>query len=192
MTNQAWQITSPGVLALKDAGPIPKPGPKEALVRIQAASFNYRDKLIVEHDPNYPVKHKANLVPCSDGAGIVEVSGPDSVWKKGDRVVVQPNQWSFGNDDRDYELDKTLGGGDLDGTLQRWMVVSDERILRAPEAMSVEEACTLYTAGVTAYRALFHGGKKVQPGMTVLTQGTGGVSCYGIMVRSSVDHSRAC
>jgi NADPH:quinone reductase-like Zn-dependent oxidoreductase len=46
----------------------------------------------------------------------------------------------------------------------------------------MEEACTLWTAGVTAYRALFHAPVKFEPGMTVLTQGTGGVSSYAIQV----------
>lgn len=183
MANQEWQITSPGTITLKDVGSVPQPGPGEVLVRIHAVSLNYRDVLVADHNPAYGLIAKPNLVPCSDGAGIVEASGPGCKWKKGDRVVVQPNTWDDGVDQRDYVFAKTLGGGDIDGALRRWMVVKDHRLVQAP-AGSIEEASTLWTAGVTAYRALFYGGNVVKPGVTVLIQGTGGVSCYGIMVRN--------
>jgi len=29
----------------------------------------------------------------TDGAGVVEEVGPDSVWKKEDRVVIHANKW---------------------------------------------------------------------------------------------------
>jgi NADPH:quinone reductase-like Zn-dependent oxidoreductase len=93
MANQAWQITSPGNLVLKDLGPPPSPGPKEILVRIHAFALNYRDILNVDHDSDYPLTPKENLIPGSDAAGIIEAAGPDSRWKQGDRVVVHPNTW---------------------------------------------------------------------------------------------------
>ena len=193
MANQAWQITSPGTITLKDVGDVPKTGPREALVKIHAASLNYRDKLVVDLNPAYPVKHKANLIPGSDGAGVVAESGSDSIWRKGDRIVVHPNTWTTGFNQLDYKLDETNGGGDFDGTLCRWMVVKDDRLFRAPKGLSMEEASTLFTAGVTAYRALFHGGVEVKSGMKVLTQGTGGVSCYAIMVHHPSSFDRlAC
>ena len=154
------------------------------LVEIHAFALNYRDKLVIDHNAGYPLQAKPDLIPGSDGAGIVEDVGSGSVWKKGDRVVIHPNTWITGTDGRDFVFDKTMGGGNVDGTFRRFMVTSDDMLFRAPAELSFEEACTLYTAGVTAYRALFYGGARVQPGMTVLTQGTGGVSCYAIMVRS--------
>jgi NADPH:quinone reductase-like Zn-dependent oxidoreductase len=38
------------------------------------------------------------------------------------------------------------------------------------------------TAGGTALNALFYGPVPIGAGMTVLTQGTGGVSCFAIQV----------
>ncbi|KAK5123865.1 hypothetical protein LTR85_002061 [Meristemomyces frigidus] len=187
MANQAWQITSPGVLELKDLGhDIPMPGPRQALIRIQAVTFNYRDVLVVESSPDYPVKPKAGLVPCSDAAGTVEEAGPDSIWKKGDRVVIHPNTWLTGLDPRNLDMYSIAGGGDCDGTLRRWLVWDDARLWRAPEGLSIEESCTQFTAGNTAYRALFHGPKRIEPGMTILTQGTGGVSCFAIQIAAAV------
>ena len=72
MANQAWQIASAGKLVLNDLGPLPTPGPKEILVRVHAISLNYRDILVADHDPAYPLKAKENLIPGSDAAGIVE------------------------------------------------------------------------------------------------------------------------
>ena len=40
----------------------------------------------------------------------------------------------------------------------------------------------MFTAFVTAYNTLFHGPRRLEAGMTVLTQGTGGVSCAAIQV----------
>lgn len=183
MANQSWQITAPGTLTLKDLGPTPHPGAKQALVRIQAVSFNYRDVLVVDHNLGYPVLAEPDLVPCSDGAGVIEETGPESRWKKGDRVIIHPSSWLTGSDARDFDLYGTMGAGKEDGTLRRYIVWDDEKLVRAPEGLSIEEATTLFTAGGTAWQALFYGLFKLQPGMTVLTQGTGGVSCYAIQVR---------
>ena len=181
MTNQAWQIASPGKLVLKDLGPPPAPGPKEILVRIHAFALNYRDILNVDHDPDYPLTPKENLIPGSDGAGVVETAGSASHWKKGDRVVIHPNTWLSG-DPRNYIFDQTRGGASLDGTFQRYMVVNEEYAFKAPDSMTLQEASTLFTAGVTAYNVLHYGDPKLELGSTVLTQGTGGVSCYAIQV----------
>lgn len=180
--NEVWQVSSSGTLTLAALGPLQTPGPRETLVRIAAFSLNYRDKLVIDHNPAYPTTAAPNLIPGSDGAGTVESAGLDSIWKKGDRVIVHPNTWLRGNDEGDWEMDTTMGNAAADGTFRRWMVLRDEQLVRAPERMSLEEAATIFTAGATAYRALFHNYEPLKPGMTVLTQGTGGVSCYGIMV----------
>ena len=139
-----------GVLALNDLGPLPKSDPKEVLVRIHAFALNYRDKVVVDHNPSYPLKVKANLIPGSDAAGVVEDAGPKSRWKKGDRVNIHPNTWMYGTDDRDFKFDATLGGGDVDETFRRWMIVDDEMLFKASGGLSMTEACTLFTAGVRA------------------------------------------
>ena len=54
---------------------------------------------------------------------------------------------------------------------------------KAPDSMTLQEAATIFTAGVTAWRVLHYGEPKlVGPESTILTQGTGGVSCYAIQV----------
>ena len=67
-----------------------------------------------------------------------------------------------------------MGGGEWDGTLTQYLVLDDSRVFRAPAGLMHVEASTLFTAGATAYNGLFYGEPKVGPGVTVLTQGTGG------------------
>jgi NADPH:quinone reductase-like Zn-dependent oxidoreductase len=76
------------------------------------------------------------------------------------------------------------------------MVIADERVVEAPKHLSSAENATLPTAGVTAWSAIREGldalldgnvrdwadGKRLE-GKTILTQGTGGVSCFAIQVR---------
>lgn len=185
MANQAWQITAPSVLSLNTlSDSLPQAGPGQALVRIYAASLNFRDILVLDHSPAYPLTHKDNLIVASDAAGLVEEAGPGSVWNKGDRVVILPNDWTDG-DNRNYTFDKTLGAGVTDGTLRRWMVVDDVRLAKAPSNLSWAEASTLFTAGLTAFRGLFYNRVDTAPNTTVLTQGTGGVSCFAIQASST-------
>lgn len=75
-----------------------------------------------------------------------------------------------------------MGGGDTDGTLRKDMVVTDSAVFKAPSGLTFEEASTVFSADVPAFNASYHGANPIRPGMTVLTQGTGGVSCYAIMV----------
>ncbi|HYG61844.1 MAG TPA: alcohol dehydrogenase catalytic domain-containing protein, partial [Thermoanaerobaculia bacterium] len=65
--------------------PDPVAGPGQVLVRVGAVSLNYRDLLTVQgvYNPKQPLP----LVPCSDGAGVVEAVGPGvRRVKPGDRV----------------------------------------------------------------------------------------------------------
>jgi NADPH:quinone reductase-like Zn-dependent oxidoreductase len=55
--------------------PLPTPGRNEALVRVHAASLNYRDQAILAG--HYWGAVKNNGVPLSDGAGEVGAVGAD-------------------------------------------------------------------------------------------------------------------
>ncbi|GAB7353670.1 hypothetical protein MBLNU459_g4076t1 [Dothideomycetes sp. NU459] len=182
MANKVWHVSDKHVIELADPSvPIPQPAQHQALVRIHAVALNFRDLLVSERSPAYPVVAKPDLIPCSDGAGVVEVAGSSSKWKKGDRVVLCANTWENG-DQRNFNLTEVLGGGDVDGTLRRWAVLDDNHLVRAPKNLSMVEASTMYTAGVTACRALFFGPVVTDADTTILTQGTGGVSCYAIQL----------
>jgi NADPH:quinone reductase-like Zn-dependent oxidoreductase len=193
-TSQAYQVilndpsrnhTSPTLTTNLVLTSIPKPipGPGEVLIRLRAAALNYRDLLVLANNPQYPVETVAGLVPLCDGAGEIESTGPDSVWAEciGQGVVLVINQgWIDGDDLSAYTIDGTLGAGRLDGTLAQYAVVRDDLVVKKPANMSFEEAAAMPACATSAIHAL--DAVKIEKGMTVLAQGTGGVSSFVILV----------
>ncbi|KAI1820108.1 hypothetical protein F4861DRAFT_90052 [Xylaria intraflava] len=175
-----WFITAPGkdfeTLELIDAE-VPKVGEKDILVKLHAASLNFRDLLIA--GGNYPFYLRIPLVPGSDGAGeVVQVGSKVSKWKVGDRVVTLFNQaHQFGPLTEEIAA-SGLGGG-LDGTLRQYGVFSETGVVRAPKNLNYLEAATLTCAALTSWNALF-GLRALKPGNSVLIQGTGGVSIFAL------------
>lgn len=159
--------------------------PKTALVRMKAASLNFRDLLTIGQSPIYPTPLRAGNAPCSDGAGEVVACGPSSEWKVGERMILAPNSWREDPDQRDFEFHSVLGGT-TQGSLRELAVVEDNMLIAASKSLSFEENATLSTAGVTAYRALLgevaDQADAIKKGDWVLTQGTGGVSLWAIQV----------
>jgi NADPH:quinone reductase-like Zn-dependent oxidoreductase len=183
VTGASWRSTAAlANLELRDVvKPTPQPG--TALVRIRAVALNARDLMVIANDPVYPTKAVPGISPCSDGAGIVEAVGEPSVWKVGDRVILAQNSWINGLDAAGFDINSALGGGGVQGTLRQYALVKDDYLLRAPKNLSFEEAAVIPTAGGTAANALFFGPMKTDKGVTILTQGTGGVSTFAIQVR---------
>jgi NADPH:quinone reductase-like Zn-dependent oxidoreductase len=155
----------------------PKPGTDEVLVRLTAASLNYRDYMVVQG--TYNPKLKRPMVPLSDGAGVVEEIGPKVTrWKKGDRVAACFMQtWIDGPVTREKGLSAL--GGSIDGVLQQFAIFSEQGLVSVPDQLTDEEAAALPCAAVTAWHALFEDAAGA-PGETVLIQGTGGVSVFAL------------
>ncbi|MBW1879121.1 MAG: NAD(P)-dependent alcohol dehydrogenase [Deltaproteobacteria bacterium] len=196
---RAWAFAEFGVehLVLTERSE-PRPGPGQLLVRLSAASLNYRDLLMVRGA--YNPRQRLPLVPCSDGVGEVAAVGEGvSRFSVGDRVCPLFSQtWVTGPPDDD--AGRGTLGGPLDGTLQEVMLVDERAAVAAPEHLSDAEAACLPCAAVTAWRALVTEGG-IRPGDTVLTLGTGGVSLFalqlgtalgaGVVVTSSSDEKLA-
>ena len=72
-------------------------------------------------------------------------------------------------------------GGSIDGMLAEFVVLEEDGVVKIPAHLSVEESATLPCAGVTAWHALVEHGKLIA-GQTVLLQGTGGVSTFGLQL----------
>jgi len=163
-------------LALVDR-PTPALKPNQVRVRVRAVSLNYRDLIVARGAKSL----KAPVVPASDGAGDVIAVGEAVVrHRPGDRVVA-----SFFPTWRDGPLSDEHHGSALgrgwDGMLAEEVVLPEEAWLAIPAGLSFEAAATLPCAGLTAYNALFVAAS-VQPGDTVLVQGTGGVSIFALQL----------
>ena len=157
----------------------PEPAIKAAHVRLRmkAWSLNYRDLMVVRGQ--YNPKLKFPFIPLSDGVGeVIEVGeGVDSL-KVGARVcpLFMP-LWQSGrlNDAQG----KSALGGAWPGVLAETVVLPAGGVISVPEHLNDAEAATLPCAAVTAWHALITAGQ-IQPGDTVLIQGTGGVSLFAL------------
>ncbi|MEM1046591.1 MAG: NAD(P)-dependent alcohol dehydrogenase [Pseudomonadota bacterium] len=159
-----------------DMRPMPHPAPGEVLVRIAAVSLNYRDYLLMKGV--YNPRQAMPVIPCSDGAGVVEAVGEAvTAFKPGDRVVnVFMANWPAGEPTSDM-LSETRGGPGGDGFLSTHTLCEERALLPVPADLSLNEAATLPCAGITAWNAVI-AEADVPPGGTVLVQGTGGVSLF--------------
>ena len=72
-------------------------------------------------------------------------------------------------------------GAATDGVLAEEAVYAEHGLVATPAGLSDEEAATLPCAAVTAWNALFVGGR-AQAGQTALLLGTGGVSIWGLQL----------
>jgi NADPH:quinone reductase-like Zn-dependent oxidoreductase len=162
--------------------PAPKPGPGEVLLRMRAASLNFRDVSLARgtYDPRLALP----VVLGSDGVGEVLDRGVGaSRFELGERVCpLFARGWYEGPPTR-ATARNTLGGP-LDGTFAELFVTREEDLVQAPLELTDVEAATLGCAGVTAYRALFELAS-VRAGTRVLVIGTGGVAMFAVALAQS-------
>ncbi|MGL3109028.1 zinc-dependent alcohol dehydrogenase family protein [Bradyrhizobium sp. BR 1432] len=176
---KCFELQGPdGVEGLKLVNrPVPQAGPGQVLVRIKAATLNYRDLLTIKG--GYGSRQKFPLIPVSDGAGLVEAVGPDvKAFAPGDRVVGSFFETWIGGEPSAAKMQGALGGA-VDGVLAEYRVFSSQALVRTPDHLSDLEAAALPCAGLTAWSATVKLGG-VRAGQTVLTQGTGGVSIFAL------------
>jgi len=165
-------------IRIEDA-PAPGPiGPGQVRIAMRAASVNYRDLLWAGGTFGPAGPH--GLIPCCDGAGVVIEAAPDVTRvKAGDRVGLIVNiDWIGGR----FQMSARAGGrGSLaiPGVMQDEIVVHESEAVILPDHLSFEDGAALPCAGVTAWHALC-GPAPLLPGMTVLSQGGGGVSLFAL------------
>jgi NADPH:quinone reductase-like Zn-dependent oxidoreductase len=167
--------TLEGIVARED--PTPAVGAHDVLVRVRARSLNYRDLLILRKA--YPLPGAQGVVPLSDGAGeVVQVGAGVSRVAVGDRVAATYfPRWRGGLIEPDFGMDQF--GCTRDGVLADFLVADEQALVKVPAHLSFVEAATLPCAAVTAWSAL-NGPRRVLPGETVLTIGTGGVALFAL------------
>lgn len=152
-------------------------GPRDVLVRIQAAALNRLDLFVVgglpHTNPTWP------HIMGSDGTGIIEAVGSAvSELSPGDRVVINPGLGcrrckACQAGELPFCREFRILGEHLPGTLAEYVVVPADNLAPAPQGFSVPEAAAFALATLTAYRML-HGRARVQPDQTVLVWGAGG------------------
>ena len=158
--------------------PEPKAAAGQILVRLRAASLNFRD-LMIARGQYFGGPVQQNTVPLSDGAGeVVAIGAGVTRFRVGDRVAgTFFRSWICGHPAPGPRV--ALGAPPADGVLAEYTVFGEQDAVALPPQLSFEAASTLPCAGVTAWHALMEIGH-VQPGHTVLVLGTGGVSMFAL------------
>lgn len=179
---KAYEITEFGIDNLTMAErPTPEPGVDEVLIKLHAASLNYRDVMVV--NGTYNPRMKLPAIPFSDGAGeVVEVGTGVTKWKAGDRVLpIFAQRWLDGESSEEKRRTSLGAGSQWDGVLREYGTFNQESVVLIPEHLSYLEAATLPCSAVTAWNALNVSGS-IKAGDTVVTLGTGGVSVFAVQL----------
>ncbi len=155
----------------------PTPEADEIVIRMLAASLNYRDLAIARG--HYHAGVSPPLVPLSDGAGRVVACGANVTrFALGDLVCpLYLPDWLDGPI-TPAKAARRLGGPS-DGTYSELLCVREHGAVLAPRHLDAVEAATLPVAALTAWHSLFAQGG-LQSGMTVLVHGVGGVASFAI------------
>jgi NADPH2:quinone reductase len=130
--------------------PLPQPGAREVLVRVEAAGLNYPDALIVQG--KYQVKPPTPFVPGMELAGVVlQVGAEVKGLRPGDPVMATSTTGAFAEA----------------------CPVAAERVIPRPASLAPDlAAASLITYGTTLHA--LEDRARVQPGETVLVLGAAG------------------
>ncbi len=181
---KAVQLSQPGgldkleVVSL-DAPQAPDVG--EIQVRIHANSLNFHDYAVCAGF----IPTADGLIPMADGAGVVEAVG-DGVteFAAGDHVVSTFFPTWLDGSATISDFSTTPGDG-VDGYAREQVTKPATWFTKAPADWNHQEAATITTAGLPAWRALVvDAGLKA--GDTILVLGTGGVSIYALQIAKAM------
>ena len=156
----------------------PEPGADEVMIRVRAVSLNYRDLLIVQG--KYNPRMTLPRVPLSDGAGeVVSVGAEVTAWKPGDRVVVP-----FLPGWLDGELTAAKAGERARRRCRRPAAGNSPPSAPMPCCPSPRTLASSrpprFPAPPSPRGTVSSSPANLQPGQTLLLQGTGGVSLFGL------------
>jgi NADPH:quinone reductase-like Zn-dependent oxidoreductase len=181
---KAVQLAQPGGLdnlRVVDLEEPAAPGPGEIRVRIHGSSLNFHDYAVCA---GY-IPTDDGRIPMADGAGVVEAVGVGvSEFAEGDRVVSTFFPTWLDGSATIGDFASTPGDG-IDGYAREQVTTPATWFTKAPAGWSHQEAATITTAGLTAWRALIvDAGLKA--GDSVLVLGTGGVSVYALQIAKAM------
>jgi NADPH2:quinone reductase len=141
--------------------PTPVPGPGEVRVRLAASGVNPSDWKS-RAGTSSPVMTDPLVIPHSDGAGVIDMTGPGVSRRVGERVWLWNGQWKRAH-----------------GTAAEYIAVPQEQAVPLPDGVGFAEGACLGIPALTAMHAVRISG--LEGGQTVLVQGgAGSVAQYAI------------
>ena len=181
---RAYRLAEFGIehLKLEDAA-APRPGPGEIVVDVKQLSLNFRDLLVTKG--HYNPRLTLPATPISDGAGVISAVGEGVTRVQvGDQVMSHfIAGWIDGPFRQEY-VGTTLGTPGP-GLAAEQVVLPAEAVLPVPRGYDLAQAATLPIAALTAW-SVFKTATDLQPGQTVLTLGTGGVSIFALQLAQAM------
>jgi len=182
MMKQAVIATGQGIdsIAIREVA-VPDPAPGEVLVRLKAATLNFRDVIVAKGlIPGFG--KTPEVVPLSCAAGEVVALGEGvTQLSVGQRVTpLFAPHWLTGS-----EPDARMFGGPIDGVGRQYMTYDAEGFAALPDELGDLEGATLPCAALTAWAALTSF-RPTASGEWVLAHGTGGVSIAALQLAKAM------
>jgi NADPH:quinone reductase-like Zn-dependent oxidoreductase len=148
------------------AADVPEPdvGPRDVLVRVNAASINPLDRMLRDGQFKLILRYKTPFVLGHDVAGVVIRVGPDVLdYKVGDEVYSRP---------RDFRI----------GTFAEYIAIDHADIALKPKTLTMTEAAAVPLVALAAWQALVDLAR-VKAGQRVLVHaGAGGLGSTAIQM----------
>ena len=206
-TMSAWVLGDPDELMLVEK-PVPRPGPAEVLVRVDAVAICATDLEIVRDgvpasvDGELPFKK--SFTPGHEYMGTIVALGPtvDEV-AVGDRIAVEAHGGcgrcercrqgmytsclNYGANFGEYDKGHRANGFTTDGGFAEYAVNHVNTLVRVPDSMSDEVAALISTAGTAMYGLDVLGGLVAGESLAVI--GAGPVGLLGVALGKALGAS---
>ncbi len=152
----------------------PEPGPGEVRVAVEACSLNYHDVFTRRGMPG--IKTPLPMIPGCDAAGTVDAVGEGVTgWASGDRVLVDPVQWT--DDGRIQMIGDTKWGA-----YAEYVIVDARQLMSLPDEVSAVAASCLPVAYGTAHRMMFTRGGVTEGESVFVLGASGGVGTCCVLL----------
>src|SRR5688572_25190586 len=158
--------------------PVPRPGPGDVLVKIEACGVCHTDLHAAEGD--WPVKPSPPFIPGHEGVGhVVAVGARVRHVKEGDRVGVPWLYTACGHCKHCMGGVETLcreqlnSGYSVNGGFAEYVLADPNYVGRLPDNVSFVDIAPILCAGVTVYKGLK--ATDTKPGDWVVISGIGGL-----------------
>ncbi len=199
-TMKAWVLGDPDELLLIDK-PVPRPGPAEVLVRIDAIAVCATDLEVISHGPPALIEgglpFNKKFIPGHEYMGTVVKLGPGvDEFEVGERVAVEIHAGcgrckrcregmytschNYGKNYGDQDKGHRANGYTTDGGFSEYAVNNLNTLVRVPEGIGDEEATLIVTAGTAAYGLDVLGGLVAGESVVVTGGGPIGLMAVGV------------
>ena len=199
-TMKAWVLGDPDELKPVEK-PVPRPGPGEVLVRIDAVAICATDLEIISHGPpaliDGELPFNKNFTPGHEDMGTIAALGPTvDEYAVGDRIAVEIHAGcgrcprcrmgmytsclNYGANFGDFPKGHRANGYTTDGAFTQYAVNHVNTLVRVPDDMSDEVATLIVTAGTAMYGLDVLGG--LVAGNSLVVTGAGPIGLLGVAV----------